>query len=168
MFFFIIVFISACSSAVKPVFSVMAEPGFDGYYIQNSENVFFPLEKIVRIGFKENVKNKQVTYKFCETYNKIEFLKVTKVKLADYRLNVIKGDGGRSVGNNYSLYKVVESELLNNGLTIKLCAQEVKSKLAIQGATIKLKPELPLMKGLYYLKDTKWFINDKSRYFILD
>ena len=162
---FFAIMISACSSP-GPVFSVQMEPGFDGYYVQNSENKFLPLEKIERISFKEKVKLKDVQYKFCEVYSGVEFKKISKIDLADYRMNAIKGDSGRPEGDDYKLYKItVNRDSKGTPKEVSLCALEIKSKLAMHGTTAKIKPKEPLLPGFYYLKDGKWFIVEKSRYF---
>jgi len=168
---FTVLILSACSSAPPPkiVFSILLEPGFDGYYVQNSENKFLPLDVVSRTSFKENVQIKDVKYIFCETYTNTEFLKVTQLNISDYQLNAVKGNSGRDTGGDYRLYKmdrILESKAPTE--TVKICAKEVKSKLAVHGGTIKLKAVEPLSAGLYYLKDKIWFINKKSRLFILN
>ena len=168
---FTVLILSACSSAPPPkiVFSILLEPGFDGYYVQNSENKFLPLDVVSRTSFKENVQIKDVKYIFCETYTNTEFLKVTQLNISDYQLNAVKGNSGRDTGDDYRLYKmdkILESKADTE--TVKICAQAVKSKLAVHGGTIKIKAVEPLSAGLYYLKDKIWFINKKSRLFILN
>lgn len=163
---FLAVVVSACSSTPGPVFSVQMEPGFDGYYVQTSENKFIPLDKIGRTSFKEKVEHKGVQYKFCEVYSKTEFLKISKIDLSDFRINAVKGDSGRPEGDNYRLFKMTDiSDSKITPKEVTLCAQELQSKLAMHGTTSKIKPKAPLTPGLYYIKDEKWFIANKSRYF---
>lgn len=168
--FYLVLILSACSSTPpKPAFSILVEPGFDGYYVQTAENKFLPLDAVSRTSFKENVKIKDLSYSFCETYSNSEFLKISKIKIADYKVNAVKGNSGREVGNDYRLYKLEQiKEPVENPQLVKLCGQEVKSKLAVHGATIKLKAVEPLTEGMYYIKDKIWFINEKSRIFILN
>jgi len=166
---FSLLMLTACSSAPKILFSILLEPGFDGYYVQNAENKFLPLEAVTRTSFKENVQIKELKYKFCETYSNSEFLKVTQIKTSDYQVNAVKGNSGRDVGNEYRLYKmdkITESDAKSE--VVKICAQEVSSKLAVYGTTIKVKAVEPLAEGLYYIKDKIWFINKKSRLFMLN
>ncbi len=166
--FVIAVTMSACSSTppTGSVFSVQMEPGFDGYYVQTSENKFLPLEKVIRTGFKENVSHKKNQYNFCETYQASEFLKMTKIASSDFRINAVKGDSGRPEGDAYRLYKITNiNDSKTDPKVITLCGQKIESKLAKHGATAKIKPKSSLQVGIYYLKDEKWFINDKSRLF---
>jgi hypothetical protein len=168
--FLIAVLMSACSSTPTPgpVFSVQMEPGFDGYYVQSNKNEFIPLEEILRTSFKENIMRDGAQYKFCETYGIQEFLKITNIENIDYRVNTVKGDSGRKIGNDYRLYKITRfNDSETDPKNVTLCAQEIESKLAVFGTTTKVKPVSPIEEGIFYIKDEKWFVNNKSRFFIL-
>ncbi len=164
---FFVIIISACSST-EPPFSIQMEPGFDGYYVQSNKNEFIPLEEILRTSFKENIMRDGAQYKFCETYGIQEFLKITNIENIDYRVNTVKGDSGRKIGNDYRLYKITRfNDSETDPKNVTLCAQEIESKLAVFGTTTKVKPVSPIEEGIFYIKDEKWFVNNKSRFFIL-
>jgi len=156
----------SCAETNPPVFSILAEPGFDGYYIQTKDNTFLPLAEVKRSSFQENISVHGHQYPFCEIYTLDNFKKVTQIKLEDYRVIAVRGDLGRSVANDYKLYQL-DKTISADHQTVKLCAREMGSQLAKHGATVKIKPLVSVGKGLYYIKDKTWFINSKSRLFIL-